>query len=590
MYYILNFCRRAQLVAHELGIGVDEVEVVQGDTDRTAVRPRHLRVAVDAGVRGGHGRRGAEGAGAGTAGRGGDAGGGAAGPGVGGGPLPGARRAGDGRVVPGDRHGRALQPRAARRRRGPPGRDGRLQPAQPDVPVRGLHLRRRGRPRHGAGRRAPVRRGGRLRRADQPDDRRGPDPRRPRRRVGMALMELIAFDRDGQPPGRLVHGLPAADGAGVPDVGAGGDRHALAAPPGGRQGRGGVGDGRLARRRRQRRAGRDRGAARGHAAHPGAGVAGRAGAPDASGSRDRRRAMRTDLLARVDGLRTRRTPFVLATVVRAERPTSAKPGDCAVVTADGTLDGFVGGVVRGVDRARGEPAAARGGGVRAAADHPGRRRRGARAGRRADGRQPVPLRRHAGDLPGGDDPADAGGGVRGVAGGAGARAGGGRAGLGRADGARAADGRHVRRGRRVARARRARRAARGAGRPTWTTSRWSRAAVARPRCSTSSARPTPSAPASTRPPGWTSARARRRRSRCRSARGSSRPARASRARRRRARRAPVRRWRRSTRCAGWRWRWSPASLQVGDVYFCGPGCLAAWRAAAVVVPTGTTAG
>jgi xanthine dehydrogenase accessory factor len=54
--------------------------------------------------------------------------------------------------------------------------------------------------------------------------------------------------------------------------------------------------------------------------------------------------MRTDLLARVDGLRLRRTPFVLATVVRAERPTSAKPGDCAVVTADGTLDGFIGGV------------------------------------------------------------------------------------------------------------------------------------------------------------------------------------------------------------------------------------------------------
>ena len=53
--------------------------------------------------------------------------------------------------------------------------------------------------------------------------------------------------------------------------------------------------------------------------------------------------MRTDLAAHVDGLRLRRTPFVLATVVRAERPTSAKPGDCAVVTADGTLDGFIGG-------------------------------------------------------------------------------------------------------------------------------------------------------------------------------------------------------------------------------------------------------
>src|SRR5262249_8452468 len=34
---------------------------------------------------------------------------------------------------------------------------------------------------------------------------------------------------------------------------------------------------------------------------------------------------------------------VLATVVRAQRPTSAKPGDAALILADGTLDGFVGG-------------------------------------------------------------------------------------------------------------------------------------------------------------------------------------------------------------------------------------------------------
>jgi xanthine dehydrogenase accessory factor len=50
------------------------------------------------------------------------------------------------------------------------------------------------------------------------------------------------------------------------------------------------------------------------------------------------------MLSRLDGLRSGRTPFVLATVVRAERPTSAKPGDCALVRADGTIDGFVGGV------------------------------------------------------------------------------------------------------------------------------------------------------------------------------------------------------------------------------------------------------
>ncbi len=52
----------------------------------------------------------------------------------------------------------------------------------------------------------------------------------------------------------------------------------------------------------------------------------------------------TDLLARADRLREQRTPFVLATVVRAERPTSAKAGDRAIITSDGTMEGFVGGV------------------------------------------------------------------------------------------------------------------------------------------------------------------------------------------------------------------------------------------------------
>jgi xanthine dehydrogenase accessory factor len=49
------------------------------------------------------------------------------------------------------------------------------------------------------------------------------------------------------------------------------------------------------------------------------------------------------VLTMVDALRSRRTPFVLATVVRAERPTSAKPGDRALVLPDGTMEGFVGG-------------------------------------------------------------------------------------------------------------------------------------------------------------------------------------------------------------------------------------------------------
>lgn len=49
------------------------------------------------------------------------------------------------------------------------------------------------------------------------------------------------------------------------------------------------------------------------------------------------------VLTRVDTLRSGRTPFVLATVVRVERPTSAKPGDRALVLPDGTMEGFVGG-------------------------------------------------------------------------------------------------------------------------------------------------------------------------------------------------------------------------------------------------------
>ncbi|MGQ4510926.1 XdhC family protein [Streptomyces sp. DW26H14] len=47
---------------------------------------------------------------------------------------------------------------------------------------------------------------------------------------------------------------------------------------------------------------------------------------------------------RVLQLSGQRVPFVHATVVRAQKPTSAHPGDEAIVYADGTIDGFVGGV------------------------------------------------------------------------------------------------------------------------------------------------------------------------------------------------------------------------------------------------------
>ena len=53
--------------------------------------------------------------------------------------------------------------------------------------------------------------------------------------------------------------------------------------------------------------------------------------------------MNPDVEDRAAALRRQRLPFVHARVVRAERPTSAKPGDEAVVLPDGTMDGFVGG-------------------------------------------------------------------------------------------------------------------------------------------------------------------------------------------------------------------------------------------------------
>ncbi len=52
---------------------------------------------------------------------------------------------------------------------------------------------------------------------------------------------------------------------------------------------------------------------------------------------------RPDVEQRVAELRAERVPFVHATVVLADRPTSAKPGDEAVVFGDGTIEGFVGG-------------------------------------------------------------------------------------------------------------------------------------------------------------------------------------------------------------------------------------------------------
>jgi xanthine dehydrogenase accessory factor len=49
------------------------------------------------------------------------------------------------------------------------------------------------------------------------------------------------------------------------------------------------------------------------------------------------------LSRRAQELRAARVPFVVATVVRAQRPTSVRSGDAALVLGDGTIEGFVGG-------------------------------------------------------------------------------------------------------------------------------------------------------------------------------------------------------------------------------------------------------
>jgi xanthine dehydrogenase accessory factor len=49
------------------------------------------------------------------------------------------------------------------------------------------------------------------------------------------------------------------------------------------------------------------------------------------------------LSRRADELRAARSPFVVATVFRAQRPTSVRSGDTALVLGDGTIEGFVGG-------------------------------------------------------------------------------------------------------------------------------------------------------------------------------------------------------------------------------------------------------
>ena len=65
--------------------------------------------------------------------------------------------------------------------------------------------------------------------------------------------------------------------------------------------------------------------------------------PAGDSSRSSALGMTPDLLETIVDLRRRRQPFATATIVRAERPTSSKPGDKAIIAPDGTLTGWIGG-------------------------------------------------------------------------------------------------------------------------------------------------------------------------------------------------------------------------------------------------------
>ena len=307
-----------------------------------AVRARYLRLQIDAGER----RRGrgrvAQGARQGPPDRGDDARDQGRGPRLGEGPLVRQGRSGEGRDDRGHRRVRLQRRGDARGHGGRARRPGHLRPAEPDLPVRRLHRGRRRRPRHRRGHGPPVHRGRRLRRADQPDDRRGPDPRRPRRGHRDRADGGDHVRRGGQLPERVVHGLPDPDRARVPGLRARRDGHAVPAPSARGQGRRRVAERRLPagdRQRDHRRPAREpRRRPHRHALHPGSRVGRDAGTPRATAM------IVGPLTRRAQELTEQGAVFVTATVVRVEHPTSAKPGNVALVHEDGSIEGFVGGV------------------------------------------------------------------------------------------------------------------------------------------------------------------------------------------------------------------------------------------------------
>ena len=216
-----------------------------------------------------------------------------------------------------------------------------------------------------------------------------------------ALFEEISYDETGNIQGGsfIDYLLPTA--METPKWETGPHGHALAAPSARRQGRRRIGNGRRAGRHRQR--GGRRALASGRAPHRHPDHAREGVEAPAREGRDRVKAradVADELIALAAELQRSGEAFALATVVRCEAPTSAKPGAKALIREDGRVQGWVGGACAEPVVAREALQAMRDG--RPATHRPLRRGRAHSGPDRRDAgvRNDVPQRWHAGDLRG----------------------------------------------------------------------------------------------------------------------------------------------------------------------------------------------
>ena len=163
--------------------------------------------------------------------------------------------------------------------------------------------------------------------------------------VGMALMEMIAFDAEGNCLGASLMDYLIPTALEVPDWETG---HTVTPSPHHPIGAKGIGESATVGSPPAivnavvdaAEAFRDQ--ARRHAVDALSGLGRHAGSshPASLTVRDE---VAHGMSARMGELLGEKVPFVHATVVRAQAPTSARPGDDAIVLGDGTIEGFVGG-------------------------------------------------------------------------------------------------------------------------------------------------------------------------------------------------------------------------------------------------------